>query len=110
MIRKTLIVGALAAPFLFAGCVSADGASASKASAQGGQVVKITPEIRAKIQSQGKNPDEKVCKRSTPSGSTIPVNTCATRAAWEAQRLAAREGLEDGQRRGLQTADPNAGG
>lgn len=109
MISRTLIAGALAAPFLLIGCVSADGASASNATAQRGQVVKITPEVRAEIERQGHNPDEEVCKRVTDTGSTIPSKVCATRGAWEAQRQAAREGLDDGQRRGLQSGDPNAG-
>lgn len=109
MIRKTLIAGAFAAPFLLIGCVSADSSSTQSASAQGGQVVKITPAIRAEIERQGHNPDEEVCRREAQMGSTIPKRTCATRGAWEAQRQAARDGLDDGQRRGLQSRDPNAG-
>jgi hypothetical protein len=109
MIRKTLIAGAIAAPFLLIGCVSADSSSTKSASAQRGQVVKITPAIRAEIERQGFNPDEEICKREAQMGSTIPKRTCATRGAWEAKRQASREGLDDGQRRGLQAADPNAG-
>jgi len=110
MIRKTLIAGAIAAPFLLIGCVSADSSATQTASAQRGQVVKITPSIRAEIERQGHNPDEEVCKRVTETGSRIPSRVCATRGAWEAQRQAARDGLDDGQRKGLMTTAPGSGG
>lgn len=104
MIRYSLLIAGLISPFVISGCVAVDGASNQSASVQRGQVVKITPSVRAEIERQGHDPDEEVCKRMTDTGSTIPSRVCATRGAWEAKRQASREGLEDGQRRGLQTA------
>lgn len=105
-----MLFAALGLSSVLTGCVAVDGASTKSSHSRGGLVIPISQEVKAEIRRQGHDPEEKVCKTQTPSGSTIPVKTCASRAAWEAKRQASRDGLEDGQRRGLQTADPNAGG
>lgn len=107
MLRTTILFSALSAPILLAGCTATG--SATSASASKGQIVSISPEVRAELERKGLNPDEEVCRREAQMGSTIPKRTCATRAAWEAKRQASRQGLEDGQRNSLQTRDPNAG-
>ncbi len=73
------------------------------------QTITITEDMRAEIRRQGHDPDEEVCKRMEPTGSTIPQNVCASRVAWYAQTKAAREGTEEIQRDALKTGDPRAG-
>lgn len=96
-----LLGGALAA------CTQA---GTSNSTASSSNVVSITPEIRAEIERRGEDPDEEVCKRMEDTGSTIPRNVCATRAAWAAQEWAARQGVEDMQNNALRTRAPGSGG
>lgn len=110
MIKYSFFIAGLVSPFVISGCVAVDGASTKSSHARGGLVIPISQEVKAEIRRQGHDPEEKVCKTETPSGSTIPVKTCATRAAWEAKRQASRDGLEDGQRKGLMTTAPGSGG
>lgn len=107
--KLILSVAGLAAVGVLAGACASNGYSAQSNSAAG-QMVTITPEIKAEIRRQGLDPDEEVCKREEPMGSTIPKNICATRAAWAAQAQASRDGTRDMQNNGLRTRDPNAGG
>lgn len=78
-------------------------------SANSAQMITITEDMRAEIRRQGHDPDEEVCKRVEPTGSTIPQNICASRVAWYAQTKAAREGTEEIQRDALKVGDPRAG-
>lgn len=103
--KTILITSLLGAAATLAACSTA----ASARSTSGAQIVSITPEVRAEIVRQGHDPDEEVCRREAPTGSTIPKNTCATRAAWAAKAQASKEGTADMQRNGLRTRDPNAG-
>lgn len=81
------------------GCTST-GASSERSAAKG-QVVKITPEIRASIKAQGHDPDEEICKKEEQMGSTIPKRICATRAVWAATTQASQDGTAEAQRRAL---------
>jgi hypothetical protein len=112
MSKLTFLGAAIAAPFILIGCVAADYDPAAKAAktAPKGEIVSITPEIRAEIERQGENPDEEICKREEQMGSTIPKRICATRAAWEAKRQASKNATEEYQRNGLKSRDPGAGG
>ena len=94
---------------LGAAATACNTANTGQSSLQGGQIVQITPEIRAEIIRQGHDPDEKICKREEQMGSTIPRNICATRAAWAAKTQASQAGTAEMQRNGLRTRDPNAG-
>ncbi len=94
---------------LLAGVVGACTQSGTGASTSS-NVVSITPAIRAEIERRGQDPDEEVCKRVEDTGSTIPRNICASRAAWAAQEWAAREGVDDIQKNSLRTTAPGAGG
>lgn len=102
-----IAAGLLSLAIIPAAC-TATGSGTSR-SAAAGQTVAITPEIRAEIRRQGKDPDEKVCKREEQLGSTIPRNVCATRAAWAAKTRASQDGTRDMQNNALRTPDPNAG-
>lgn len=89
-------------------------AACSHTGADGGSgnadnIITITEDMRAEIRRQGYDPDEEVCKRREPTGSTIPQRICATRVAWYAQTKAAREGTEEIQRDALKTGDPRGG-
>jgi hypothetical protein len=110
MFKYSLVIAGIVSPLVISGCVAADGASTKSSHSRGGLVIPISQEIKAEIRRQGHDPDEKVCVRQTPSGSTIPVQTCASRAAWEAKRQASRQSVEDAQRNSLRTRDPGAGG
>ncbi|MEQ9314595.1 MAG: hypothetical protein RLN72_02020 [Henriciella sp.] len=101
-------VAGLAAIGLLAGACASSGTNTARSSAAG-TMVTITPEIKAEIRRQGLDPDEEVCKREEPMGSTIPKNICATRAAWAAKAQASKDGTRDMQNNGLRTRDPNAG-
>lgn len=90
-------LSALSGLVLIAACVQTDGT----ANRTEGQMVTITPAMRAEIERQGHDPDEEICKRVEDTGSTIPRKVCATRVAWEAQSQAARQATEETQRRGL---------
>ena len=92
------------------GVVGLSGCGPNMIGRQTGEVVAITPDIRADIAARGLDPDEEICKKYyAETGSTIPKPVCATRAAWEAQSRAGSEGASDAQRKALTLGDPRAG-
>ena len=81
-----------------------------KASTGGAANFKVTPQLRAELEQQGLDPDERVCRTEDQIGSIIPKRICATRAAWYAKTKASQEGTAEIQRDALQTRAPGSGG
>ena len=105
MSLKTLLPAAL----LLAMTGACTHSGAGGGSGNSAQTITITEDMRAEIRRQGHDPDEEVCKRMEPTGSTIPTSVCATRVAWYAQTKAAREATGEIQRDALKVGDPRGG-
>ncbi|WP_233350175.1 hypothetical protein [Henriciella mobilis] len=81
-----------------------------RANTGGAANFKVTPQLRAELEQQGLDPDERVCRTEDQIGSIIPKRICATRAAWYAKTKASQEGTAEIQRDALQTRAPGSGG
>jgi len=63
--------------------------------------------LPAPVTKPGKDPNDRVCKSLTTTGSRVPARQCMTRREWQARAEADRAMTEEAQRRGLTSCGTN---